>query len=579
MALRALFSTHDSVRTLVALHVNRKRNRALNVPFTSPVAATLVRPDPAQARRRAMWHLLWGISMLAITVMALFTRADALTLTALMVSALPAVGVFTMQALPSAPSSWPQAVPPTPVWTVVPWLICPVLSMVLSGGISGPVAPLVFVPVLGGLALRTPGDERPLVWGLAAATVAAFTGGVAAPFLPELAPNALLTTGTGLVVLLFATVAALNTRPSGTVVPLAMARMESALKDQPGLTLVLAPNGRAMAAYGAAPPAVDVDALFNERDSEGGLIEAVHPPDRAAVRAALSRAQAGQPAQVRFTPRAALDRRVLLVVRRMQGDSRRIAALMLDATLQYARESELDQARAEAETQVLARSRFIAHLSHELRTPLNAVLGFSDMMKSQLVGPLSDRYVDYANSIHTAGSHLLDVIGNVLDVSRIDADRYELHCEDIDARDVADAAMALVRVQAEEKTIDLSADLPEDALMVHADRRAFKQILVNLLGNAVKFTPSKGTIVLAAHREDDSLVVIVTDNGVGIAPADLARLGRPFEQAGDAKQKAQGTGLGLSLARSLAELHGGTLSLESQLGEGTIATLRLPAIL
>lgn len=547
----------------------------MNAPFTPPASATLARPDPAQARRRAVWHLLWGISLLALTAMALFSGASVLALVALLITALPAVGVFAMQTLPASPSPWPQPVAPTPLWAVVPWCICPVIAMAITGGFNGPLAPLAFVPVLGGLALRSPGDERPLVWGLAAAAIAAFAGGMASPLLPPVEAHALLTTALGLVVLLFGLVAALNTRHTGTVVPLAMARMESALSDQPGLTLVLAPNGRAMAAYGAAPPAMDVDALFAEHDGEGGLIEAVHPPDRPAVRAALSRAQAGQPVQVRFTPRAALDRRVLLVVRRMQGDSRRIAALMLDATLQHARETELDQARADAEAQVLARSRFIAHLSHELRTPLNAVLGFSEMMKSQLVGPLSDRYVDYSSSIHTAGSHLLDVIGNVLDVSRIDADRYELHREDIDARDLADAAMALVRVQADEKAIDLSADLPDDALMVHVDRRAFKQILVNLLSNAVKFTPAHGKIELAARREDGVMALTVTDNGIGIAPEDLARLGRPFEQAGDAKQKAQGTGLGLSLARSLAELHDGTLTLESTLGEGTVATLRL----
>ncbi len=509
--------------------------------------------------------------------MALFSGANVTVFLALIILALPAVGLFAIQEISPAPSHWPQPVPPMPLWTLFPWCLCPIIAMALTGGLTGPIGPLTFAPVVGGLALRTPGEERPLFYGLAASAVAAFIGGVAHAWLPPTASLPLLTTGSGLIVILFGLVAALNTRPSGTVVPLAMARMESALADQPGLTLVLAPNGRAMAAYGAAPPAMDVDALFVERDSEGGLIEAVHPPDRPAVRAALSRAQAGQPAQVRFTPRAALDRRVLLVVRRMQGDSRRIAALMLDATLQHARESELDQARAEAEEQVQARSRFIAHLSHELRTPLNAVLGFSDMMKQQLVGPLSDRYVDYATSIHTAGSHLLDVIGNVLDVSRIDADRYELNCEDLDARDLADASMALVRVQADEKAIELSADLPDEALTVHVDRRAFKQILVNLLSNAVKFTPAHGQITLSAQREQDQLVVKVTDTGVGIAPEDLARLGRPFEQAGDAKQKAQGTGLGLSLARSLAELHGGTLSLESTLGEGTTATLRLPA--
>lgn len=551
----------------------------MNASLKPPVnAQTLNRTDPAQTHRRALWHLLWGFALLALCAAALFTRASLYSLIGLFVAALPALAVFGLQTLPAPRTPWPQPVPPSPLWTVILWCLCPAIALALTGGLNGPLVALAFAPVAGGLALRTAGSERSLVYGLGGALLGLFIGSVTHPLLPPASLSPVLGNLLGILVLVFAVVAALNTRSTGPVVPLAMARMESALTDQPGLTLVLSPTGKALAAYGAAPPAIDIDGLFNETDGEGGLIEAVHPPDRATVRAALSRAQAGQPAQVRFTPRAALDRRVLLVVRRMQGDSRRIAALMLDATLQHARESELDAARIEAEAQALARSRFIAHLSHELRTPLNAVLGFSDMMKHQLVGPLSDRYIDYASSIHTAGSHLLDVIGNVLDVSRIDADRYELDCEDTDARELADAALALVRVQAEEKAIDLSADLPDHALMVNVDRRAVKQILVNLLGNAVKFTPANGKISLSAALDDDSMLMRISDNGVGIAPQDLARLGRPFEQAGDARQKAQGTGLGLSLARSLAELHGGTLTLESILGEGTVASLRLPAL-
>ncbi|MEG1452730.1 HAMP domain-containing sensor histidine kinase [Brevundimonas sp.] len=551
----------------------------MNASLKPPVnAQPLNRTDPAQTHRRALWHLLWGFALLALCATALFTRASLFSLIGLFVAALPALAVFGLPTLAPPRTPWPQPVPPAPLWTVILWGLCPVIALGLTGGLNGPLAALAFAPVAGGLALRTAGSERSLVYGLGAALLGLFIGALAHPLLPQASTSPFLSNLLGILVLVFAVVAALNTRSTGPVVPLAMARMESALSDQPGLTLVLSPNGKALAAYGAAPPAIDVDGLFSETDSEGGLIEAVHPPDRPTVRAALSRAQAGQPVQVRFTPRAALDRRVLLVVRRMQGDSRRIAALMLDATLQHARESELDAARSEAEAQAQARARFIAHLSHELRTPLNAVLGFSDMMKHQLFGPLSDRYLGYAASIHTAGSHLLDVIGNVLDVSRIDADRYELDCEDTDARDLADAALALVRVQAEEKSIDLSAELPDHALDVNVDRRAVKQILVNLLGNAVKFTPANGKVTLSAARDADTLVMKISDNGVGIAPQDLARLGRPFEQAGDARQKAQGTGLGLSLARSLAELHGGTLTLESQIGEGTTATLRLPAL-
>lgn len=546
-------------------------------PSPAPNTTTLYRNDPAQAHRRVLWHLLWGIALLALCFIALFTDASVTTMAGLVLAAIPSLGAFGLQTLPQPPTSWPQPAPPSPMWTIWLWCIFPVLATALTGGLNGPLAGLVFAPVAGGLALRTPGSERGLFYGLAASAIGVLTSGLLHPVLPVAEASPLLVTCLGLLVLVFGLVAAHNSRHSANAIPITLARMESALSEQPGLTIVLSPSGRTMAAYGSAPPAIDVDALFDTTDNEGGLIDAVHPPDRPAVRAALSRAQAGQAAQVRFTPRAALDRRVLLVVRRMQGDSRRIAAIMLDATLQHARETELDAARIEAEDLAQARSRFIAHLSHELRTPLNAVLGFSEMMKEQLVGPLSERYVDYAASIYKAGSHLLDMIGNVLDFSRIDADRYELHREEVDARDLADAALALVRVQAEEKAVALSADLPAEPLLLQADQRALKQILVNLLGNAVKFTPMNGSVALSAVEDGKDVVITVRDTGVGISANDLKRLGRPYEQAGDARQKSQGTGLGLSLARSLAELHGGTLTLESTVGEGTTATVRLPS--
>ena len=166
----------------------------------------------------------------------------------------------------------------------------------------------------------------------------------------------------------------------------------------------------------------------------------------------------------------------------------------------------------------------------------------------------------------------------MLDLSKIEAERYELALESLDARDPVSAAVALVRVQADDKGVDLAPVLPSIPLTVQADARALKQMALNLLSNAVKFTPTGGSVTLTLDGVGPYLELVVSDTGVGIAPEDLRRVGRPFEQAGGADQKAQGTGLGLSLVRSLTELHGGRMSIDSTLGEGTAVMVRLPVI-
>jgi signal transduction histidine kinase len=240
------------------------------------------------------------------------------------------------------------------------------------------------------------------------------------------------------------------------------------------------------------------------------------------------------------------------------------------------REIALEKARAEAEALNLGKSRFLANMSHELRTPLNAIMGFSDVMRQRIFGELPGRYAEYADLIHDAGAHLLDLINDVLDMSKIEAARYELSIERMDAREPVQAALRLMRLQADDAGIQLRGGLPATPLHIRADRRALKQITLNLVSNALKFTPKGGLVTVDLQSRVSVLELTVTDTGMGIAAEDLQRLGRPFEQAGDATQQSRGTGLGLSLVRAFAELHGGEMLIESRLGEGTAVTVRLP---
>jgi cell cycle sensor histidine kinase DivJ len=199
-------------------------------------------------------------------------------------------------------------------------------------------------------------------------------------------------------------------------------------------------------------------------------------------------------------------------------------------------------------------------------------------MRQRLFGPMSDRYAEYADLIHDAGAHLLELINDVLDMSKIEAERFELARETFDARDAASAVVRLMRGQAERAGVALRGVLPAEPLEVEADRRAIKQIALNLISNSLKFTPRNGSVTLTLQAVDDALEIVVSDTGVGIAPDDLLRLGRPFEQAGDASQRAAGSGLGLSLVRAFAKLHGGEMNLESSVGEGTTVTVRMPVL-
>jgi two-component system, cell cycle sensor histidine kinase PleC len=246
---------------------------------------------------------------------------------------------------------------------------------------------------------------------------------------------------------------------------------------------------------------------------------------------------------------------------------------------ELARKYEAEKVRAEGANQ--AKSEFLANMSHELRTPLNAINGFSEMMAAEMYGPLGDtRYRDYARDILNSGQHLLALINDILDMSKIEAGKMNLRFEPVALEDVAEDALRLVRNRAEAAGLALRldfSDLPE----VEADYRAVKQVLLNLLSNAIKFTPRGGMVTVRAERRDDPLGervrISVQDTGIGIPPDDLARLGRPFEQIESQHAKTQqGTGLGLALTKAFVEMHGGLLDLRSAPGQGTVATFSLP---
>jgi cell cycle sensor histidine kinase DivJ len=217
-------------------------------------------------------------------------------------------------------------------------------------------------------------------------------------------------------------------------------------------------------------------------------------------------------------------------------------------------------------------------MSHELRTPLNAIIGFSDVMRQEMFGKIEvPKYKEYAGLIHDSGRHLLDLIGDVLDMSKIEAGKYELSPEAVDTPDLIGKCLETVKVTAERKKVRLTANLAAASGLV-ADKRALKQILLNLLSNAVKFTPAGGTVEVATATKAGWFWLGVADDGVGIGEDDLKRIGKPFEQAGGGTfiRQHEGTGLGLSLVRSFVELHGGRVEIESALGQGTTVRVFLP---
>ena len=256
------------------------------------------------------------------------------------------------------------------------------------------------------------------------------------------------------------------------------------------------------------------------------------------------------------------------------GQFARSLRLLRNAIVERRRSEE---ARHAAEVSSKVKSEFVANMSHELRTPLNAIIGFSEVMKGEVFGSLSGRYVEYSQLIHQSGQHLLALITDILDLSKIEAGKWEINPTSLDLAQTVDYCLRMVGERAEKRGIVLRKDLPDAPARLFADSRAARQILLNLLSNAIKFCQDGGEVTVRAFEAGGELRIAVRDNGIGIPASELPRIGRPFEQAtNNPFVTSEGTGLGLALVKSLIGLHQGRFAIESVEGQGTTVTVSFP---
>ncbi|MGB2598285.1 MAG: PAS domain-containing sensor histidine kinase [Pseudolabrys sp.] len=338
-------------------------------------------------------------------------------------------------------------------------------------------------------------------------------------------------------------------------------------------------NGSVLSAPQAAESIVGVKAselLGN------GLFDRVQVADRPAYLAALADAASlneERSLELRIRCGAGQFRWVDMrcLPRESGAGEREVIAVLRDISERKSQDRAIETARAESERADAAKIRFIATMSHELRTPLNAIIGFSDMLTNESLDLDPPRRLEYAKLINDSGHHLLSVVNGILDVSKMENGNFEITPEPFTPAPAIESCADLLALKAQDAGIELTMRIAPDLPDVAADRRAFNQILINLISNAVKFTPRGGRVTVSARCDGPKLAVTVEDTGVGIGESDLPRLGEAFFQGrASYDRRHDGTGLGLSIVKGLVHLHGGEVDIKSRLGEGTRVTVRLP---
>jgi PAS domain S-box-containing protein len=319
---------------------------------------------------------------------------------------------------------------------------------------------------------------------------------------------------------------------------------------------------------------------------ERGCDSTCHPEDATNARAWRDRVRAGDDSPYRAIERfqhkdgkQVWGRVTASPMRLSNSADALIVSELVDITDLMEADATRKAALARAETASAAKTQFLATMSHELRTPLNAIIGLSEMMAAQVMGPVGNpRYAEYVRDIAKAGRHLLDLVTDVLDTSKIEAGGYRLAPVDLSLAEVVEETHRILIPLAEQRGVKLKQELPPGLPRVHADPRALRQVLINVISNAVKFTPAGGFVTIGASPVPRGIEIVVTDTGQGIAAADLPHVVEPFYRASDAYTTAAGgAGLGLAIANGLVEAHGGVLSIASDIGRGTTVTLRFPA--
>ncbi len=320
-----------------------------------------------------------------------------------------------------------------------------------------------------------------------------------------------------------------------------------------------------------------------------GFVEQIHVSDRIAFLRAIDRLRLGD-LQAEVEIRMAQTRggretqflnfrTMMTAIQAADGSYAGFAAQSLDNTGQVTARIDAETLKREADSANEAKSRFLAAVSHELRTPLNAILGFSDILAGEYFGKLqNDRQREYVDLISQSGNHLLSVVNTMLDMSKIEAGHYEIQVEPFMIAETARACEAMLEHQALQKKVTLTFRVARNCGEVTADKHALKQILINLVGNAIKFTEEGGVVSVDFSVQNNALEIVVSDTGIGIPHEKIELLGKPFMQVqNEYSRKFEGTGLGLSLVKGLVSLHGGEFAIESELGEGTVITVRVPA--